>query len=422
MNKRVRVQLQKRFSGTVFSTVVVILITCLLFPSPGTAEPDGNGENWKLLREQILHNPELFITVGKEGCDFLMLQEAIRKAVPERNNIVLMDPILTEGGIIIDRDVKIRGFGVERTILQAAEGPEIAQDRVLLVQEGITAVVTSVTIRHGNPTKPLRCGAGIQNYGDLTLEGCDIRSNTAVYGVGIWNKGRLVMHNCSVSDNRSLPRTTAEIKSAAGCTGAGAGIKNEPDAELICYNSTISGNSARSKGGGLFVSCESKARLVNCTVSGNESKHSGGGIHIRGDLELLHCTIANNHSLRRGGGIYNLGHLDIVACLIAGNHVLDFVMGFGGGIYGTGQIGINDYNLIADGSFDSYLAGDPLLAPLGDNSGGTFTHALPQESPAVDVIPPEVLATEEDQRGLSRGTGAHDSGKYSDIGAYEWQE
>jgi parallel beta-helix repeat protein len=230
------------------------------------------------------------------------------------------------------------------------------------------------------------------------------------------------MHDCNVTGNRSLRRTTAEIKSAAGCTGSGAGIKNEPDAELTCHNCTISGNSALSKGGGLFVSCESKARLENCTVSGNESKQSGGGIHIRGDLALLHCTIANNRSLRSGGGIYNLGHLDIEACLITGNEVRDFVMGFGGGVYGTGQIGINEYNLIADGSFESYRTGDPFLAPLDDNGGGTFTHALAWESPAVDAIPPDVLAVEEDQRGMSRGTGERDRGKYGDIGAYEWQE
>lgn len=406
----------------VFYTVVFMLVFCLLFPFPGAAEPDGNGENSTTLRERILHNPERFITVGKEGCDFLVLQEAVRKAVPERDEIVLMDPIHTEAGIIIDRDVKIRGFGVERTILQAAESPEIAQDRVLLIQESTTAVVSGVTIRHGNPNQPLRCGGGIQNYGDLILQDCAICSNLAVYGVGIWNKGSLVMRDCSVADNRSLRRTTAEIKSAAGCTGSGGGIKNEPDADLTCYNSTISGNSARSKGGGLFVSCESKATLVNCTVSGNESNQSGGGIHIRGDLVLLHCTVANNYSSRQGGGIYNLGHLDAVACLIADNRVLDFVQGFGGGIYGTGRLGINQYNLVADGSIESYLTGDPLLAPLGDNGGGTLTHAIPRESPAVDVIPYEVLAVEEDQRGMSRGTAAHDRGEYGDIGAYEWRE
>jgi predicted outer membrane repeat protein len=383
MKKPFRMQFRQIFWPTVFSTVTGILVYLLLFPSLGTAEPEGNGENPNLLREQILHNPELFITVGKEGCDFRLIQEAVHQAVPERNVIVLMDPVYTEAGIIIDRDVKIRGFGAEHTILQAGQSPEIAQDRVLVIREGMTAVVTAVTIRHGNPTKPHRCGA--------------------------------------VSDNRSLRRTTAEIKDATGCTGAGAGIKNEPDAELVCYNSTISGNSAGNKGGGLFVSCESKAKMVNCTVSGNESKRSGGGIHTRGDLELVHCTIANNRSTRQGGGIYNLGHLDVVACLIAGNQVLDFVMGFGAGIYGKGQIGINDYNLIADGSFVSYLTGDPLLAPLADNGGGTLTHALQQESPAVKVIPPEVLAMEEDQRGLPRGAGSDDRGKYGDIGAFEWQ-
>ena len=413
---------RKLNSCMISGSVVILIIARFLFPCPGMSGPGGIGESSQLLMEQILRNPEIFITVGKQGCDYPTLQEAVRNAVAERNDIVLVDPVQTEAGIIVDRDVNIRGFGAERTILQAAESPELAQDRVLIVQEGITALVTSMTIRHGNPAGPFRCGAGIQNYGELVLEGCNICSNTAVYGVGIWNKGSLVMRNCNVTDNHSLRLTAAEIKSAAGCTGSGAGIKNEPDAELTCYNSTISGNSALSKGGGLFVSCESKARLVNCTVSGNKSKQPGGGIHSRGDLVLLHCTIAKNRSLRSGGGIYNLGHLDIEACLIADNEVRDFVMGSGGGIYGTGQIGINEFNLIADGSCDSFLSGDPLLEPLGGNGGGTFTHALPQESTAVNVIPPEFLSVGEDQRGVSRGAGAHKRGKYGDIGAFERQE
>jgi hypothetical protein len=128
--------------------------------------------------------------VGKKGCDYATLREAVENIGTERNDIVLMDANHTEAGIIIDRDVNIHGFGTDHTILQAAERPELAQERVLLVQQGIMAVVSSVTIRHGNPSKPLRCDAGIQNYGELVLEGCDIRDNAAVYGFGIWKKGK----------------------------------------------------------------------------------------------------------------------------------------------------------------------------------------------------------------------------------------
>lgn len=306
------------------------------------------------------------ITVGAAGCDVTRLQEAVRLAEPGHDVIVLMDPVHTEAGIVVDRDVSIRGFGAGRTVLQAAAGPQEAEDRVLVVREGVRASVSCLTIRHGNPRVPLRCGGGVQNFGDLVLEDCAVCDNAAVYGVGIWNRGRLVMRRCSVSGNQGLRRTTAEVKSAEGCTGSGAGIKNEPHAELLCEDCTIWGNFAQRRGGGLFVSCESTARLVNCTIRYNSSRREGGGIHVRGDAELERCTIVRNQSGRQGGGIYNLGRLDLVACLIADNSVADYAAGFGAGIYGQGQVGRNERNWVGDGSLPGALAVDPLLGPPED--------------------------------------------------------
>ena len=57
----------------------------------------------------------------------------------------------------------------------------------------------------------------------------------------------------------------------------------------------------------------------------------------------------------------------------------------------------------------------PLLSPLQDNGGTTFTHALLPRSPAIDHIPPENCEVTTDQRGVARPQGAA-----CDIGAYEF--
>ena len=56
---------------------------------------------------------------------------------------------------------------------------------------------------------------------------------------------------------------------------------------------------------------------------------------------------------------------------------------------------------------------DPLLGPLQDNGGPTFTHALLAGSPAIDAGN-DGAAPATDQRGTSRPQGL-----FSDIGAFE---
>lgn len=63
---------------------------------------------------------------------------------------------------------------------------------------------------------------------------------------------------------------------------------------------------------------------------------------------------------------------------------------------------------------------DPLLGPLQDNGGPTFTHALLAGSPAIDTGNPALLGSggsaceATDQRGVARPQGSA-----CDIGAYE---
>ena len=78
----------------------------------------------------------------------------------------------------------------------------------------------------------------------------------------------------------------------------------------------------------------------------------------------------------------------------------------------------NGYNLSSDASCDFTNTGDivntdPLLGPLQDNTGPTFTHELLGGSPAVDAGT-NIGCPATDQRGIARPIGAS-----CDIGAYE---
>src|SRR5262249_31154114 len=84
-----------------------------------------------------------------------------------------------------------------------------------------------------------------------------------------------------------------------------------------------------------------------------------------------------------GGGIYNVGTLTARNTIIAGNtgDVPDL----------AGNLGSLGHNLIGDSRGGSgfhvtdLLNVNPLLGPLQDNGGPTFTHALLPRSPAINA-------------------------------------
>ena len=276
------------------------------------------------------------------------------------------------GDLDITDNLTIRGAGAEKTTIDAA-----ALDRVFHVLPGGTLNVSGVTITNGS----------------------------AEFGGGIFNAGTLTVTESTVQGNST--------------GGTGGGIATEGTTTIT--QSTLSGNSAVDDGGGFHNT--RTAIIINSTVSGNWTTgagSSGGGIFNQtgASLELVNNTIAQNVAVARGGGIDTGGTANITNTIIAGNTATS-----GPDVYGT--VTSQGYNLIGEEADNTGWSGndllntDPLLGPLEDNGGPTFTHALLPESPAIDAGT-NTGAPAIDQRGIERPQdGDGDGTDTLDMGAVE---
>lgn len=248
-------------------------------------------------------------------------------------------------------------------------------------------------------------GGGIFNYGYSgsatgSVNACTFSGNTAAGGGGIYNReGALKISASTLSSNSA----TQEF---------GGGIFND-NAMLWANNCTLSDNSANLGGGGICnlntLSGISTASVIASTFSGNSAKFLGSG------------SIFNYADPRGSGGTVEIGNtiLNAGASSSLGNS--------------SGTVTSLGYNLSSD-SGGGLLTGagdqvntDPMLGPLQDNGGPTFTHALLPGSPAIDKGKNFGLA-DTDQRGAGFARTVDDptasnaqGGDGTDIGAFEVQ-
>ena len=203
------------------------------------------------------------------------------------------------------------------------------------------------------------------------------------------------------------------------CVGFGGGIFSFGGTATVT-NSTISGNAAFAGGGGIRNDGGGTLTVINSTISENSAAFVfGGGISISNDanLTVTNSTMSGN-SAPMGGAIDNGGTTTI------GDTVLN-AGASGGTIVNAGTFTSLGYNLANDDGGGVLTApGDqinthPMLGPLQDNGGPTFTHALLPGSPAIDAgdpgfTPPPFY----DQRGP--GFDRVFNGRI-DIGSFEMQ-
>ena len=219
----------------------------------------------------------------------------------------------------------------------------------------------------------------------------------------MFNEGTATLTNVTFSGNSAI-------------TGGG-GIYNR--ATLIFTNGVISNNSAW--GGGGILGEQGNTMLTNVTFSNNSVSNLGGGMYLVNHVSTLtNITFSVNTAGDSGGGVYvwEGSPLNLKNTILAGNTAST-------GPDCSGTLTSYGYNLIQDttgcaitGTETGNIYGqDPLLGPLQDNGGDTFTHALLVGSPAIDAADftdPYGNPVTQDQRGAARPQGLA-----NDIGAYE---
>jgi hypothetical protein len=303
---------------------------------------------------------------------------------------------LTTGELLVDKSITIHGPGPDHLTVDGNHASGVFQ---VQVGGGGTATIAGLTITNGN--------AG--NGG----------------GGGIYNdSSTLTVSNCTISGN-----------SAPDAFGVGGGIYNyggSRTATLKVLNSTLSGNSAHFYGGGIYnlsaYGGSAAADVLNSTLSGNSAGRFGGGIYNdafsggSSPLEILHSTFSDNSAFQGpSGGIANFsGTLQLGSTILNVSSISN----------GSGTITSLGYNLSSDNgggfltSTGDQINATPMLGPLQDNGGPTFTHAPLTGSPAMDAGDPNFDPNAfnppmlYDQRGPGYNRVAH--GRI-DIGAFEVQ-
>jgi CSLREA domain-containing protein len=332
------------------------------------------------------------------------------------------------GDLDITDDLTLTGAGTMNTII---DGGQV--DRVFHVIGSVTVEIAGVTIQNGLADSD--SGAGVYNSGGVvTLTDSTLRNNWAWSSSGgaIYNSGgELTLIRSTVAYNGT---TSLGLCGSIYTGGPGGGIYNGGGTVKL-VDSTIEKNSAGCghDGGGIY-NAGGSVTLINTTVSYNVADDGGG---ISGAATLINCTVSENKARGKpwdlipspgcGGGIYHSAPstVEMANTIVANNTEGTPWFGDRPGDCCRGVTSLG-HNLDSDGSCNlDPTIGDlpntnPLLDELKDNGGPTQTHALLEDSPAIDAGSCSGYTT--DQRGEPRPIDVPDIPNVDDscdIGAYE---
>jgi hypothetical protein len=283
---------------------------------------------------------------------------------------------LTSTELVINNSITISGLGPN--FLAVSRAQDAAAFRIFNLMSGHSVTIQGLTISNGLAPN-FGCGGGIFDAGStLSVMDCTVSGNsTDGTGGGICAEANatLTIDSSTLSGNY------------AG--DYGGGLAN--NGTLTINNSTLSGNRGEFAAGAILNGFNGDASLTvsNSTLSGNTTQLHGGGIWNGGQSAISNSTLSGNSGMTAGAIVNRLGTLDIESTILKRGELGPNISNDSGTVISHG------YNLSSDNG-GGVLNGpgdqintNPLLGPLQNNGGPTFTHELLPGSPAIDTGDPD---------------------------------
>jgi hypothetical protein len=289
---------------------------------------------------------------------FRTIQDAIDAAVD--GDVVIVGPGIYTGDGNRDIDFKGKAITVKseqgaRTCIVDCHSPPDASGVPGESHRGFhfhsaeddRSILQGLTIRNGQASDPTELGGGILcESSSPQIAECIIVGNGARYGAGIGlQDSAAYVRDCTVSGN--VAADGGGIWCSGSYTFMGAPIFERC---IVSGNHAVYGSRFGGEGGGVQSSAD--ARLVNSSISGNWAGYRGGGICFRMGprrVLLLNSIVWGNRCGRGDGSQIALATYDTDTGYLRASYSV---------------IGGGDWRLIAGGSLEpnsSWLEADPLF-------------------------------------------------------------
>ena len=273
------------------------------------------------------------------GCDYEVIQDAV-DAADEGDEIRVAAGTYTEISdraglaqiVYLNKSVSLRGgyttidWGESNPISNPTTLDAEGQGRVLYIAAGISPTIEGLRLTGGSalglgggPSGEDVGGGVYVGAGRATISGCQVMSNTALWGGGLY----LVGSSARVLNNQIVGNESLRVDSVQ--TRGGGVYLREGDA-VLQGNVVASNRPNWDWGGGVYL-YRSEASLEANQVTDNVARTGGGGVHAWGGAPRLHDNLVSGNTAEWGGGL-NLegGSGDVI-----GNEVLSNTASYGGG-------------------------------------------------------------------------------------------